>query len=411
MTKATQIVMGVVGISILVFAAWFFFFRAPAALPTSTNGPAFGTGSNVSTVGTGSGGSDTNNLQPIAGQASTQKIFLVATGPVAGATLVQTLHPTTTMARYVLASNGHIFDLPLDSPGSVPRAVSNTTIPGVVRTLWTEGGEGVVFQYFDSGVLKSVHVSLPPATTTSSTPAPIRIQFLPDNIASIAASPDGTQVAYLLVTARGADGYTAKADGTGSKKLFSLPLTELLLSWPSLNTLLVQTKSAAGVPGMLFSIGVKSGSVVPLLYAAGLTALADNTFSHVVYQKTSAAGDVHPTYVRNVGSGTDIALSFDPFPEKCVWSAAKTDLLYCAAPLQFTQSNYLDLWHQGLGSVAESVLSFSVSTGLSNLAALPGSKDGGVVGAIETFALSSDDRYLVFVAQGNQALWGVRLTQ
>jgi len=79
--------------------------------------------------------------------------------------------------------------------------------------------------------------------------------------------------------------------------------------------------------------------------------------------------------------------------------------------LQFTAWNYLDLWHQGLGNVAESILSFNVSTGASNIAALPGSKDGGVGGAIENFALSIDDRYLLFVAQGNQTLWGVRLMQ
>jgi len=411
MTRVTQIVIGFVGIGILVFGVWFLFFRAPGAVPTSTNGVTFGTGSNVSTVGTGDGGSGTNNVQTITGQVSAQKIFLVATGPIAGATLVQTLHPTTTIARYVVASNGHIFDLPLDSPGSVPRAVSNTTIPGVAHTLWTEGGQGVVLQYFDSGVLKSVHVALPAATTTSSTPAPIRIQFLPDNITSIAASPDGAQVVYLLVTAAGADGYTAKADGTGSKKLFSLPLKELLITWPSPNTVLAQTKSAANVPGMVFSVGVKTGAVVPLLYASGLTAAADNTFSHVVYQKTSSAGDAHNTYVRDVVKGTDITLSFDPFPQKCVWSAANADILYCAAPLQFTAGNYLDLWHMGLGSAAESILSFNVSTGASDIAALPGSKDGGVASAIETFALSPDDHYLVFVSQGNQTLWGVRLQQ
>src|SRR3989344_3040287 len=412
-TKRITFLVVVVGGILLfaIFSMWFIFLRAPAPAPTSTNGPVFGTGSNVSTVGTGADTDNINNVQPITGQVSTQRIFLVASGPVAGATLVQTLHPTTTIARYALANNGHIFDLPLDSPGSVPRAVSNTTIPGVVHTLWTEAGRGVVFQYLDGDVFKSVHVALPAASATSSTPAPIRIQFLPDNIASIAASPDGTQVAYLLVTAAGADGYTAKADGTGSKKLFSLPLIELVLSWPSPNTLLVQTKSAAGVPGMLFSIGVKSGAVVPLLYAAGLTAVADTAFSNVVYQKNSESGDAHHTYVHNVGSGTDIALSFDPFQEKCIWSVAKANMLYCAAPLQFTAWNYLDLWHQGLGNVAESILSFNVSTGASNIAALPGSKDGGVGGAIENFALSIDDRYLLFVAQGNQTLWGVRLMQ
>lgn len=392
-----------------IFTMWFFFFRSPAPTPTGTAGGTFGTGSNVSTVGTDTGGNNTNNVQQTTGQVSTQKIFLVTTGPIAGATLVQTLHPTTTIARYVLASNGHIFDLPLDSPGSVPRAVSNTTIPGVAHTIWTEKGEGVLLQYFDSDVLKSVHVALPPATTTSSGAAPIRIQFLPDNIASITVSQDGTQVAYLLITASGADGYTAKADGTGSKKLFSLPLKELMLMWPSPNTLLVQTKSAAGVPGMLFSVGVKSGAVVPLLYAAGLTALADSAFSHLLYQKTSAAGDTHTTYVRNMQKGTDISLSFDPFPEMCVWSVASADMLYCAAPLQFTAGNFLDLWYRGLSNVEDSILSFNVSTGASNIAALPGSKDGGVAGAIETFTLSPDDRYLVFVAQGNQTLWGVRL--
>lgn len=399
------------GVVFIALASWFFFFRSSPQPSTTPLLPGFGVGDERNVVVPTTGSPNTpNSTQPL-GSTTAQMIFKVADGPVTTATLVQTLHPTTTLARYVLQENGHVFDLVLDSAGAVPRALSNTTIPGAVHGVWAQTGNSVILQYFDAGVTKSVYLGFPLATTTASTSPtlPVQIRFLPDNIFSLASSPDGKNVVYLLSTPSGTDGYTAKSDGTGSKKLFSLPLSQVLISWPSSTMGLVWTKSATDIPGAAFSVNVQTGDVVPLLYAPGLTVGADKTFTHVIYQSTSGGRAL--SYVHTIKTGVESTLSFEPSPERCVWSTSAASTMYCATPLESAPANYLDLWHKGLASAADVIISFNLSSGGSEIIATSGTIDGGVSSDIAEMSISPDDHYLLFIKKGDRSLWAVRLTR
>lgn len=397
------------GVVILLFLViWFFFFRSSSPSAT-TGGGSFSTSvNNTTNIATNSSG--TNNVQTIAssGQISPQKIFEIAQGPIAGATLIQTLHPTTTLARYINQEDGHVYDLPLDVAGAVPHVVSNVTIPGAAHALWLEQGNAAILQYLDGSTVKSVYLGLPPATTSTKI-VPTRIQFLPDNIADIAASPDGASVAYMFKTQGGVDGYTARSDGTGAKKIFSLPLSQVLISWPAQGSLLIESKPAAGVPGIVFAIDAKSGVVTPLLYVRGITATTNTSFSTMLYQ--IADGSTLATYIHDVKSGLEAPLPISPAPEQCIWSRLNTALAFCAASIQAVPANYLDLWHQGLGGSAENIFKVFTNIGSVSVVASPGSGDGGVPSDILEMALSPDEHYLSFTTKGVRALWGVRLTQ
>ena len=233
----------------------------------------------------------------------------------------------------------------------------------------------------------------------------VRLRFFPDNIKDLAVSPDGKSLAYLLQTASGVDGYTAPLDSTG-KKLFSLPLSQILLSWPAPGTLLLASQSSAGVAGIAFSADAKTGALSPLLYANGLTAIADSTFSRVVYQTAETS---RATFVHTVKTGADIGLSFDPLPEKCAWSAATSTLLYCATPLSYTAPDYLDLWHQGAASAADALIAYDVALGKSQILTTPGGRGGGISSDVAALAVSPGDKYLLFIKKGDRSLWGVRL--
>ncbi len=327
-----------------------------------------------------------------------------------GATLIQTLDPTTTLARYIDADDGHVYDLPLDVPGAIPQVVSDTTIPGGVDAIWVDDGNAVVMQYLDtSDAVKTLYMNFQVTTSSSSSLEATKILFLPNNIIGIAASPDGKDVVYLLQTASGSDGYTAKADGTGAKKLFSLPLSQMIISWPSKGTLLAYTKSAAGVPGIVFAIDVKSGNVTPLVYADGITATADPTFANVIYQVVLSDGSAPITYIHNVSTGLNQAADFNPAPERCIWSEIVTSFMYCAISTVDTQSNFLDLWHQGETGGGDAIFSFDVSKNTDNLVAALSNSMGS--SDISEMALSPDEHYLDFVTKGDRTLWGVRLTQ
>lgn len=391
--------------AVIVIAILFFLFR-PDATPSATT-EGFGIGDNRS-VSVNTDPTPTAEVFDVGGSISQQIIFKIADGPIAGATIIETTRPTTTVARYVKQENGHVFDQPLDVPGAVARSISNTTIPGVRRAVWVSGGSGVILQYLSDGITKSVYLGFPAATTTATSTRPNKIQFLPDNIVDIAASSNGSQIAYLLRTASGVTGYTANTDGSASAQLFTLPLSQVTLSWPAQGALLAVSKSSAGVPGVAYSIALSSGRVMPLLHAAGLTASADRSFARVIFQTTPIGATAPTTYSRNVAAGVDTALSFDPYPEKCLWSAVATTTLYCAAPLEYVPANYLDLWHLGAASVPDSVFSFDIAAGETTVVAIPGSQDGGEPSDILEMSLSPDEDYLSFIARGTRALWGVR---
>lgn len=411
MTSLQKILTGIAGSFILLggVATWFL-LPDTSSQTSADNSGNFGASDNrITSTGTiipAEG--DSNN--PASSAQNTQKIFKIADGPIAGATFIQTLRPTTTLARYVKADNGHVQDLVLDSPGAIPRATSNTTIPGVYRTLFAEGGNSAIVQYLDGEIIKTAHLSFPAATTTATSTLnrAVRLQFLPDGIADIAVSPLGNNIAYLLKTESGVSGYIASSNGTGSRNAFLLPLSEILISWPSGNTLLAYTKSAANYPGIAFSINVQSGAVTPLLFGQGITATADRNFSRVLYQTADSS---RASYVRTIEEGTDRPLSFDPVPEKCIWSTADSVSVFCAAPLQFVPANYLDLWHQGKVTIGDAIISYNAATGRSAIVATPGGDGGGTASSIAELAISPDGRYLLYINRSDRSLWGVRLMQ
>ena len=396
-----------VGIAAAGTIIWVVYFNTPALTTTTGNGSQFGTSVDTQAIATSDQRPITNNGAPVINNTiSAQKIFKIANGPVAGATLIQTTRPaTSTIARFVLQTNGHAFDLVLDSPGAVPKAVSNTTIPGIIKVVWSEKGRGALMQYLDANILKTVHFLMPqPASTTT---VPVRVQFLPEGISSLAVSPDGANVAYLVKTTAGSDGYTANANGGGVKKLFSLPLSQVTIAWPSSGTLLAQSAPSAGVPGVVFSIDAKTGANSPLIYALGLTAIADRSFSRVIYQTADTS---RSTYVRDTKTGLAKPLSFDPLPEQCIFGNATSTLMYCATPLAYVPADYIDLRHIGTANTALSIISFNTTSGRSTVIATPGT-DGGEQADIAEMALSPDDKYLIYIRKGDRSLWAVRLTQ
>jgi hypothetical protein len=400
--------IGGVGAAVLVSAvlAWVIFASSPAPATNSggssvTYGSSNENATNVTPTQT-TGGTNTNT--PTSVQTSQQKVFKISDGPVAGATFVETLNPTTTMARYVMADNGHAFDFVVDSPGAAQKTLSNTTVPGAVSAQWAAGS--AILQYLDGTTPKTVYLGL----SQPGGQGAAHVTFYPDGIVSVAASPDGSAVAYLVRSQSGINGYTAKPDGTNGKFLFSLPLSQAQIEWPSANMLLVYSSAAASVPGIAFTVDAKSGTLTPLVYAPGLTANADSSFAHVLYQ-TIEAGSAPRTYSHNVSSGTDIALSFSPIPEKCT-SYPSPNVVLCAASLSYTPSNYLDLWYQGAASAADSLIAYNLATGAMSILATPGStQDGGVGTDMLQIAVSQDGHYALFVSKYDRSLWGVRLPQ
>ena len=402
MTRFLYILLGIVIVGGIAFGAWWYLFTPTP--PAQTTGTGFGSGAPVVQV-TPTGQSTSGTQAPNSTASVQQKVFRVGNGPIVGATVVQYTRPTTTVARYVQQNNGHVFDLVLDSSGALPKAISNTTIPGVARALWTKKGEGVILQYLDGNTVKTVSLSFPPQQSTST--AAVGIKFLPDGIADIVVSPSGGSVAYLLRTQTGMRGYIAGADGSASRELFTLPLKEVSITWPAESRILAYSKPMVGVPGVAFSITTSAGAVVPLLHASGLSVAADPAYTYLLYQ--TSAGTSPSTYVRTLSTGGNTGLSFDPAPERCVWGSMATTTLYCATSLQYVPPNYQTAWHLGTADAPEAIIAYTFPGGRSTIVTSPGSDEGGVASTIDTLSVDASGKYILFVRRGDRSLWGVRL--
>ncbi len=396
-----------VGALLLALLVWFF-THGSAPAPTTQTG-SFGTPAGSRPFG---GTAPTNNTSgatdnSVQTRGVKQNIFKISDGPVSGATFIQTQNPTTTLARFIMQTDGHVYDLPLDIPGAILRSVSNTTIPGTVRTLWVASSSAAIVQYLDNQTTKTVYIDFPKNTFGATSTPPQHIQFFPDNVIDIAASPDGARVAYLLPDDKlGAKGFLAHTDTTNTVNLFSLPMRQMLVSWPAPTTLLLQSKSFEGVPGVVFAVGTKSGTLVPLVYGNGITATANKDFSRLIYQTRDG---VVSTLIHVFATGNNYAIPANPAPERCAFGTATTTM-YCSVEATAVGGPFLDLWHQGMATRNTAVASVDVvSTKVTGIAT-PGFS-GGKAADIAEMAVSPDGKYLLYVARGDRSLWGVRLTQ
>ena len=402
--------VGVVLIGLLLL--WFLFLRnvQHGTITTSTTS-IFGTSRPINTTPEPNTGLPTiPSTTPTTPSDTAKRVFKIANGPVSSATFVETTNPTTTMVRYVAADSGHVFDQPIDQVGAVAHSVSGTTVPGIIKALWGAKGTVLVVQYLDNATIKTVYLGLPVATSSprGGVTIPTEVRFLPNNITSYALSPDGKNITYLLTTPSGVDGYIAQSNGINSKKLFSFPLTQVTVAWPSADSLLLQTKSALAVPGISYSVGVKTGTLAQLVYTTSLSLLASRDFTKLLYQTTGTNG-TRLSYIHNLTTGGNIALSYQPLPEKCVWSGVVISFVYCAVPLAYAPANYLNLWHQGLGISKDSVFQYNSATGDSQILVTPDT-DGGEATDAANLAESVRGDYLLYTNRTNESLWGVRLS-
>jgi hypothetical protein len=81
-------------------------------------------------------------------------------------------------------------------------------------------------------------------------------------------------------------------------------------------------------------------------------------------------------------------------------------------PLSYVPVNYIDLWHQGVASVADQLVGYNLDTRADVAIGTPGkSADGGSAADIGYLSISQDGNYVLYINKVERALWGVQLDQ
>lgn len=334
----------------------------------------------------------------------------IYTEPISGAGIAEVNKKE--FLRFIDKATGHIYEAPLDT--LTANKISNTTIPKVVESVWTQNGTGVILRYVKSNnrTIESFYTKLAGATTTgtqdgASAPQTLEGSFLPQNIASLAISPQKTSIAYVAGNSiSGGVIFESNPDGSKIKEVARLPLRELLVSWPKQDTVAITTKPSFGIEGFLFFLNRNTGTINTILSKPGLTVLLHPNASKFLYSESREG--LTASYIYTVSTKKSEILPVQTLPEKCIWSSLDSDILYCAVPTNGLLGNLPDTWYQGIVSFSDEIWEINLDTGTTGRLVNPKTVSGQDVDAINLFTNPQED-YLFFTNKKDDSLWGLRL--
>ena len=90
-------------------------------------------------------------------------------------------------------------------------------------------------------------------------------------------------------------------------------------------------------------------------------------------------------------------------PEKCLFSAINTDIIYCAIPRNIPKSDYPDDWYQGLFFFSDTLWQINLSSGAKKM--ILDEEDFDIINIFS----DEKENYLFFQDKRNSTLWSFKL--
>lgn len=309
----------------------------------------------------------------------------------------------TTVVRYLERGTGHIYDQPL---GGREERVSITTIPRIFEALWSPDGVFLVLSMVRSNLTaETLYGRIVPQADESGVG---RLDTSPlfSNTETTAISPSGSQLLSLSATLSGSNVVVSKPDGTG-RTIWHLPLLEWIVEWPKEETVTLTSKAAAGLPGSLYFLNIKTGNIERKISGvAGLTTRTNKTSTLVLWGES---GESLVTRITNLVTKAEKDLPFRTLPEKCTWSRINTSILFCAVPEELPAAAYPDAWYEGRVSFRDKLVSFDFETEELTVLAAPADEARSTVDAVN-LSLDAAEEVLVFKNKTDSSLWAVALS-
>jgi hypothetical protein len=246
------------------------------------------------------------------------------------------------------------------------------------------------------------------------TPYELRGKNLPADTIGYAVSPQKDKV-FILVQqgstgSNGSIGYVANFDGTKATQIFTTPLTQLNVDWPSDNIITITNKGTADRAGFLYFVNPKTGTWRKILGPLnGLSTKVSPDGKRIFISVSGTSNDVI-SGIYNVASSSATDVVLHTLADKCVWGNFYTEIVYCAVPFQSISATYPDDWYKGTLSTVDKIWQINAVTGETKLVApLIGQADR----VIDAYNLGVDakDNYLFFVNKNDLSLWSLDLVR
>lgn len=351
---------------------------------------------------------DTSNNIPETPALSQDRYRKITDDPISGYSLVNDSKNNRTNIHYILRANGNIYEAYDDSPEL--KRLSITTVPKVYESIWLPDGQRLIIRYLKDQTekIETFSVKINPATTTlNEFEGGIDGNHLSENISGLAVNPLGDKIFYLTNGVDGAVGFTAKPNGLNKKIIFQSPLVEWLVSWPKEEIILLTTKPSAKVPGYIYSLDSKTGSLSKVLgNISGLTAKMSPEATEMLYSDSSRS--TPRLYLYNIKSGESKALPWNTLPEKCTWSSVDPKIIYCAVPKIIPAGEYPDTWYQGLVNFDDNIWMLNTDTLASNQI-LNTEEEIGLNMDIIDLQIDKKDGFLYFINKNDLTFWSLNI--
>ncbi len=387
------IITGLIVIGLIVF--WVSMATTPATTPAPLGNP-FPSGTNIPAQP-----KTPTTPTPTIPPGQLRQLTQLTQKSVSGAIFISST-TTQQVVRYFEKATGHIYDIDLQKGES--SRISNTTIPGIFEISWLKNGEQAVIRYTENnetGIEDAVRSFIITSLSATSTHG----IFLPSDTETIATSPQGDQVFYLIPYEGLNFGITATSDNKKQKQIISTPFGEFIASWPNSNIITLLTKPSADAQGYFYKLDpVKLYFDKILGGITGLTALLSPSGENVIYSYTSGQG--FKTNIYNVKDNKSSALALTTMPEKCVWSKIKKEIIYCAVPASVPEGIYPDSWYQGLVSFSDRIWKVDVLNGSTEIISAENNQDFDF---INLFTSKNED-YIFFQNKKDGTLWSLKIS-
>jgi len=400
---------------ILVIAGLLFFYFSSNNTNNSTNT----TQNNTNPFGNNSVTNTTNtNIKTARNNQSTSTIKNLAEliqlyrNPTSGSVFFVN-KSNQNILRFIDRAVGNVYEYMPESQTGEPQRITNTTIPKIQETVWSNTGNDLVFRYLDNDTdnINSFSAKIKTSSTSIATNsfAEITGLFLSSNIKQLSINQKGDKIFELVDKSdkSGTYGFITNLDGSSKKTVFDSPISYWNISWPKENVIAITTKPNYKDSGLLYFFNPQTYSMDRILGDIdGMSTLVNKDANLVAY--SYSADNIFYLDVYDVINRISKGLKIGTLADKCVWGNNNTKILYCAIPQSINTDNYPDAWYQGLESFNDDIWKIDTETGNITQIYQIGSNENANIDAFD-LKISNDDQYLAFTNKNDLSLWLLKI--
>lgn len=299
------------------------------------------------------------------------------------------------LLRYVSRASGYIYEI---SDGEIPLQISNIYIPNIYEAYFIDNNKTAILRHLRSDKKTIASYSLPiPEENTDGTRTQKDGLYLPENIKSMAISPDTKSLVRLINYPNLTTVNTTSSTNTKNVEIFNSQLKEWLPFWSN-QKIYLQTKASYVSPGYLYQVGINKSLKRILGDIKGLTVSISPSGNYIIYSESVSNNIV--LNILNTKDGSVQKTSLNVLPEKCTW--LKNDDLICAGG-GVPAGNYPDDWYMGTKSFSDNLYKIYTSTNIFDVI-----YDQSNSFDMTNLSLNENSSILYFIDKNTGYLWSMK---